>query len=129
CALRPQHELDRRRWADHYATGFGRNLWHDRRTHLSRRTGAGPDFHHAAAAGLGPISHADSKSLSMRFRHTPWRWTHRYLRRDCGAGDFERAEKIDLVNAEAAEHSEITKVESSESSPYLSYPYVSFRAW
>ena len=49
---------------DHHAARPGRHVRPDRRPDLPRRAGARPVLHHAPAARLGAISHADCKSVS-----------------------------------------------------------------
>ena len=46
---------------DHHAAGSGRSLRTNRRPNFPRRPCARPVLHHASAAGLGALPHADSK--------------------------------------------------------------------
>ena len=82
---------------DHHSPGPGRNLRPHRRAHLPRRTFAGPVLHHASAAGLGAISHADPESVPVRLRHPSRRGIDRRLGRQRGPRNLERPKEITAV--------------------------------
>ena len=54
-----------------YASGLGADLRLDREQYLPRRFAAGTALLHAPGAGLGPVSHTDSRALSVRSERIP----------------------------------------------------------
>src|SRR5205085_238189 len=65
----------------HYPARSGTHLWPDRRPHLSRRARARSARPRAPAARMGPIHHADSKSVSLRVRNASGNRSRRTIRR------------------------------------------------
>ncbi len=70
---------------DHHAAGSRRRLRINRRTNLPRRPRARPVLHHASAAGLGALPHADRKPVSVRQRHASRRRIDGWIRGECRA--------------------------------------------
>src|ERR1700722_3187767 len=75
------------------ATRFGTNLRADRRQHLSRRFAPGTTLLYATGAGLGALSHADRRTVSVRGRSASGRRSDRRARTQRRVPGFARLEE------------------------------------
>ena len=72
----------------------GRNIRHNRRPPLPRRTLPRPNFHHAPHSRLGPLRHPGKGPLPLQQRHPPRQRRHRSLRRQRRPRNPPRPQKV-----------------------------------